>query len=110
MGSLAQKIEEIYSPYVSTQVRDALVLEAKKIEEERDTFLTILTLQQTVKELETRIDDLAPEGDLEQRIRDKIAEIEATVPFAPGEGYATGYRDGVNDVLADIADVIDAVV
>jgi len=107
MGSLAWKIEEAYAP---SAPRDELIREALKIEEERDTFHAILTLQQTVNALKERIDAVDPERDLEQRIRDKIGEIQAAVPFVPGEGYATGYHDGVHDATADLFDVIDGVV
>lgn len=107
--SLAEKMEAWYSHADAPEFLE-LMLEAKRIEEQRDTFLAILTLQQTVKELETRIDAVDPEPSLEQRIRDRIMELQAAVPFVPGEGYATGYYFGVLDATADLVDVLDGVV
>lgn len=107
MGGLAQKIEKTYAP---SALRDELIREAAKIEEQRDTFLAILTLQQTVNELRERIDAVDPERGLEQRIRDKILELQEATPFVPGKGYATGYHFGVLDATADLIDVVDGVV
>jgi 16S rRNA C967 or C1407 C5-methylase (RsmB/RsmF family) len=103
MGSLAQKIEAAYAP---SALRDELIREAKKIEEERDTFLAILSLQQTVNELRERIDAVDPETSLEQRIQDVLDRMRAASGYDPACGFDDGWVSGMQEAISMVQDAV----
>lgn len=108
MVNLAERLLDMYEP-VDPEIDQpwhALVRDVKKMEEERNTFFTILSLQQTVKELETRLNPAAAEPDLTARVRSALNYLCDLADFTPAAGHDEGWVNGIMLAVEEIEKVL----